>query len=339
MINRLFVASSMLLSLAVPAFASVVVTNPANGTEVSSSFSISAFADKCGDEEVTSIGYSFDSSADTTVVDGSSLEATVGSSAGTHTLHVKAFGENGAVCVTDVMLSVKASPSETFDIPGDAVSNSNLQTLGNWGAAGDKGAVGHSSGSTRVVSSPSRHGATREFVTHYKDSGDERYWVRYGDNTTDLNFFYDAWVYLTDSTSNIANMEFDLNQVMPNRWTVTYGIQCDGYSGTWDYTANVGKSAKKWHDTWKHSGSKCDLQSWKKNAWHHVQAAYSRNDSGDVTYHSVWLDGKEFPINRTAFSAFALGWSPQLTTNFQVDGRGKSGENTVYLDSLTISRW
>jgi hypothetical protein len=338
MITRLSVASCLLLTLAVPALANVVVSTPANGTEVGSKFAISAFADKCGDEQVTSIGYSFDSSADTTVLDGASLETTIESSAGTHTLHVKAFGENGATCVTDVMLSVKASPSDSFDIPGDAVSNSNLQTLGNWGAAGDKGAVGHSSGYTRVVSSPSRHGATREFVTHYRDSGDERYWVRFGDNTTATNFFYDAWVYLTDSANNIANMEFDMNQVMPNRWTVTYGIQCDSYSGTWDYTVNEG-SAKHWHDHWKHSGSHCDLHSWAKNTWHHVQAAYSRNDAGVVSYHSVWLDGKEFPINRTAFSAFELGWSPQLTTNFQVDGEGKSGANTVYLDSLTVSRW
>jgi len=338
MINKLSVASSLLLTLAVPALASVVVSNPANGTEVGSSFNISAFADKCGDEQVTSMGYSFDSSADTTVLDGASLEATIGSSAGTHTLHVKAFGENGATCVTDVMISVKASPSESIDIPSDAVHNSNLQTLHNWGAAGDKGAVGHSSGSTRIVSSPSLHGATREFVTHYKSSGDERYWVRYGDDTTATHFLYDAWVYLTDSTSNVANMEFDLNQVMPNHWTVTFGVQCDGYSGTWDYTTNTG-TAKKWHDHWLHSASKCDLQSWKKNTWHHFQAAYSRNDTGHVTYQSVWFDGKVFPINRTTFSAFELGWSPQLTTNFQVDGRGKEGENTVYLDSLTISRW
>jgi hypothetical protein len=338
MTKKLLVASSMLMALAVPALASVVVTSPASGTEVGSTFSLSASADKCSDEQVVTIGYSFDSSADTTVVDGTSLDTTIGSSAGEHTLHVKAWGENGAVCVEDIKISVKATPSDSVDIPPDAVSNSNLQTLHNWGAAGDKGAVGHSSGSTRIVSSPSLHGATREFVTNYKSSGDERYWVRFSDNDTATHFFYDTWVYLTASTGNIANMEFDMNQVMPNGWTVTFGIQCDGYSNTWDYTTNLG-SAKKWHDHWLHSGSKCDLQSWKKNAWHHVQAAYFRNDAGHVTYQSVWLDGKEFPINRTTFSGFELGWSKQLTTNFQVDGRGKGGENTVYMDSLTVSHW
>ena len=74
------------------------------------------------------------------------------------------------------------------------------------------------------------------------------------------------------------------------------------------------------------------------NQWHHVQISYSRNSSGYVTYHSVWLDGSESQINATVPSAFALGWAPVLLTNFQIDGIG-SGSNTVYLDKVTISRW
>ncbi|MFP5206374.1 MAG: hypothetical protein ACLGSH_13535 [Acidobacteriota bacterium] len=74
------------------------------------------------------------------------------------------------------------------------------------------------------------------------------------------------------------------------------------------------------------------------NHWHHIQISYSRDSSGYVSYHSVWFDGAESPINATAFSAFALGWPPVLLTNFQVDGFG-SGSNTIYLDKVTISRW
>ena len=73
--------------------------------------------------------------------------------------------------------------------------------------------------------------------------------------------------------------------------------------------------------------------------WHHVQASYSRDDSGWITYHSVWLDGVESTINETVFGAASLGWGPTINTQFQVDGLGSSGSTTVYVDSLTISRW
>ena len=92
------------------------------------------------------------------------------------------------------------------------------------------------------------------------------------------------------------------------------------------------------NDTWVHSSAVCNPRNWSANSWHHLQAGYSRDNVGNVTYQSVWLDGVEAPINATASSAFALGWSPVLLTNFQVDGLN-SGSNTVYLDNLTISRW
>jgi len=53
------------------------------------------------------------------------------------------------------------------------------------------------------------------------------------------NFVYDTWVYLGPSAANIGNLELDLNQVMPNGHTVIYGMQCDGYSLTWDYNAKL----------------------------------------------------------------------------------------------------
>ena len=63
------------------------------------------------------------------------------------------------------------------------------------------------------------------------------------------------------------------------------------------------------------------------------------DDSGVVTYKSVRLDGVNSALNATVPSAFALGWSPTLLTNFQVDGIGASGSSTVYLDNLTLYRW
>ena len=127
----------------------------------------------------------------------------------------------------------------------------------------------------------------------------------------------------------------DMNQVTANGQTVIYGVQCDGYAGTWDYTENTG-TPTAYVDHWVNSSVACNPRNWSVNTWHHVQIAYSRDNSGNVTYQYVTLDGVQSSINATVPSSFALGWSSVLLTNFQIDGLG-SGTNTVYLDQLTIS--
>ena len=130
-----------------------------------------------------------------------------------------------------------------------------------------------------------------------------------------------------------------LNQVMANGQTVIIGFQCDGWSGTWDYTANKGTPEVP-VDTWIHSKAGCNPHQWSTNTWHHVQVSYSRDDSGNVTYKAVWFDGAESVLNATVPSAFALGWAPTLLTNFQLDGYlATSGTATAYVDDLTVYRW
>jgi hypothetical protein len=189
-----------------------------------------------------------------------------------------------------------------------------------------------------LTDSPSRSGSARKFVTSFKDSGGERYWIIFGEDTASTHFLYDAWVYFAKPSSEIANLEMDMNQVLSNGETVIYGFQCDGASSTWDYTKNAGTS-KKYKDAWVHSSASCNPRQWSTNTWHHVQIEYSRDDAGNVTYKSVWLDGAKQDVNATVPSAFDLGWTPSLLTNFQVDGDGAGGKPTVYVDDLTIYRW
>jgi hypothetical protein len=190
-----------------------------------------------------------------------------------------------------------------------------------------------------LVSSPSLYGNTRQFVTSFTNNGDERYSVVFADDVNAKNFFYDTWVYLTSSSNKIANIEFDTNQVMPNGQTVLIGFQCDGWTGNWAYTVNEG-SATNVKPLWvSKSGTSCYPRSWSQNKWHHVQASFSRDDSGYIIYHSVWLDGAETKLNVKAFGAAELGWAPVINTQFQIDGLGASGTVTVYLDHLTISAW
>ena len=130
-----------------------------------------------------------------------------------------------------------------------------------------------------------------------------------------------------------------MNQVLSGGQTVIYGMQCDGWSNTWDISVNKGTTYKPWN-AWQHTSAPCNVRSWSTNTWHHVQLSYSRNDTGWITYKSVTLDGVSHGINTTVLGAFNLGWAPTLLLNVQLNGSTSgSGSANVILDDLTIYRW
>ena len=343
--SSLLSVSIALATAAVSAFAQTDVVSPTNDEQVSSPFTLNMTASSCSSKPVTAVGYSLDSSSSTSSWPVDYIDGPVAAPSGWHTLHVKVWNGSGAVCVTDISVDVtgttssSASTSSGSVVPSNAVTVSSIQTLGNWTAIHDGGTPGNSFGTLSLVSSPSLTGTARLFANEFIDFGGERYSVQFADDTTAQNFFYDTWVYIANSASGFANLEFDLDQTMPNGQTVMMGFQCDGWLQRWDYTANGGSPTSP-INTWLHSYAPCNVHSWGVNQWHHVQIYFSHNESGWVTYHSVWLDGVEQDLNFTVFSGYALGWGPAIVTNFQIDGSiaGTSWGN-VYLDELKVSRW
>ncbi|HEY3706947.1 MAG TPA: hypothetical protein VGL22_17935 [Terracidiphilus sp.] len=246
---------------------------------------------------------------------------------------------------TPVPHSTSTSPAspETggggLSAPANAIKVSSLQALSNWNNQHDAGTPGSSAGTMSMTNSPAKSGNARKFITSFSNYGGQRYSASIGADVNAKNFLYDGWVFLQNTGSTIGNIEMDLNQVTSSGLTVIFGFQCDKWSGTWDYTANKGTAASP-DDTWIHSAAPCDPAKWAQNTWHHVQIRYARDDSGYVTYQSVALDGAVQNINAKVFSAFNLGWSPTILTNFQIDGAfSGSGSSTVYLDSLALYRW
>jgi hypothetical protein len=316
--------------------AEIGVGSPSAGAGVYSPFTLTASSSTCGGHSTAAMGYSFDNSPSTTIVYGTSINTAVVSASGAHTLHVKAWGNGGGSCVTDIPVTVTA-PAIAAVLPSSAISVANIDNLSNWTEGNDSAAGGWSTGATGLVGSPSRTGSAREFVTSFSNNGNERFWASFGDDTTSTNFLYDAWVYVQSPNSQLANIEMDMNQTMPNGQTAIFGFQCDGWNNTWDYTANAGTPQNP-KDTWIHSSQHCNPREWSVNTWHHVQVAYARDSSGNVNYQTVWLDDVPQSINATVNSAFALGWGPSLLTNFQVDGIG-NGQAVVFLDNLTVYRW
>ena len=330
----------ILLVLSTPAFASINISSPSSGEHVSSPFTLSASASNCQSEAVRTIGYSLDNSPDTTLFRGStSIDTKVSESLGTHTVHVKTWNTSGAVCVAEVGIDVTyvTDNAATASVPSSALTTSSLQTLGSWRAVHDTATSGWSSGYMSMVGSPAHSGSSRKFTTNYSNWSGERYSIAFGDDRTSQNFLWDGWVYLTGSSSSINSLEMDLDQTMSNGQTVVFGFQCDGASGTWDYSVNGGSAANP-RGYWKHSSAGCNPRKWSTYRWHHVQISYSRTTNGWITYKTVTLDGVGKTLNAKVFGARDLGWGSSLVINFQVDGLG-GGSSTVYLDDLVLKRW
>lgn len=223
-------------------------------------------------------------------------------------------------------------------IPGTALRINQIQTLPHWRIKHDPATGGSANGAMNMVGDPSLSGQAARYDTDYSNYGGVLYSVTYGNDPNPSNFVYDAEVWI-ETGSEIGNLEMDNNQVIANGDTVIYAFQCAGDTNTWDYSENAGTRNNP-VVKWVPSSAPCNPATWTPDTWHHVQISYSRDDHGNVTYHSVWLDGVETPIDQTVMSSFSLRWKGgDLIANFQVDGPSSGGSSTLYLDNFTIYRW
>jgi hypothetical protein len=59
-----------------------------------------------------------------------------------------------------------------------------------------------------------------KFKTTYSNSAADRYYINFAAERGPENFLYDTWVYIASPSSDIANLEMDMNEVMANGDTV-----------------------------------------------------------------------------------------------------------------------
>jgi hypothetical protein len=324
------------ITVATAPVSDITVTTPSNGATVSSPFTLTASTKTCASKPAVSMGYSIDSG--TAVIEPTSFTASVSATAGAHVLHVKCWGQGvGDQKLLNINV-VQATTSKGPTIPSYAYVQQQIDLLPNWRIKHDPATPGTATGSMTLVSDPTLTGQTMKYLTKFTDAGGILYSNTYGHDTDSKNFVYDVHVWLT-ADSVLSNLEMDGNQVIRNGDTIIYGFQCSGYSGVWEYTENAG-TLEQTKAHWLKSTAPCNPAKWTRNTWHHIQISVSRDDSGNVTYHSVWFDGVEQPINKTVMSEFSLGWAlGALVANFQVDGLGASGSATIYVDNLKMSRW
>ena len=324
------------ITVAAAAISDITVTTPSNGATLSSPFTLTASTKTCASKPAVSMGYSIDSG--TAVIEPTSFSAAVSAPSGAHVLHVKCWGQGVADQKLLNINVVQPTASKGPTVPSYAYVQQQIDLLPNWRIKHDPATPGTATGSMTLVSDPTLTGQTVKYLTKFTDAGGILYSNTYGHDTDSKNFVYDVHVWLT-ADSVLSNLEMDGNQVIRNGDTIIYGFQCSGYSGVWEYTENAG-TLEQTKAHWLKSTAPCNPAKWTRNTWHHIQISVSRDDSGNVTYHSVWFDGQEQPINKTVMSEFSLGWAlGALVANFQVDGLGASGSATIYVDNLKMSRW
>lgn len=229
------------------------------------------------------------------------------------------------------------APTSNSRIPANAIVSSDLDAANNWVWKHDPGTPGSSQGSTVYpVAGMSGDNVAREFYMTYSAGAGEIYHVSFATDKNATHFVYDAHVYVVDP-SQLANLEMDMNDVMPDGRTVILATQCSSYSNSWEYTLYT-NGGFHWHP----SNIPCSPKNWSANTWHHIQIATERDGNGNATYDWVSVDGQYSDFqNASGPDAENLSWAVgTLLINFQIDGLSKgTGSNTLYTDQLKVYRW
>src|ERR1700722_6658636 len=125
-VKKLAFIFTVMALCSLPVCAQVSVNYPANGAVVAPVFSLSAYDTACSGQPVSAMGFSLDSSSTNTFVYSPSIYSSVTASGGAHTLHVKAWGNGGSACDTDVAITVDGV---SVSSPGNGAAISSNFTL------------------------------------------------------------------------------------------------------------------------------------------------------------------------------------------------------------------
>src|SRR5678815_2295629 len=190
--------------------------------------------------------------------------------------------------------------------------------LTHWKWIHDTGTAGTSCGNSSLVTSPSAGtGHARRFDFTGSGFGGERFSISLADLNIDASSTYHQYecMCFVNDTTHLRNLEFDLNQVLPNGDTVIYGVQFNFGNSKIQFTTNAGGSH------WNDSNITFAKAQFTAGVYHHLIFNYHRDAAGVVTYDTFTFDNTVYPfVNCSGNSAFSLGWTPigNKVLNFQI---------------------
>jgi hypothetical protein len=239
------------------------------------------------------------------------------------------------VTQTQAAALVTSSIDDFTDSGGTTGCSPSVSQQWCWGH--DSGTPGTASATSALVASPSLDGQARRFIVSWTGFGGLRasaYLNPGSPDSTSTNFVYDIQVQFTDLT-HVQNLEFDMNQGQAaSNSLVIFGLQCSFSNGFWQYTTNATSTTSKWVNT----SVPCARGNFPNNTWNHIQIGSHRDNSGNVTYDYVNVNGNNFNIGITAPSLFSVSWGAgQKVVNFQIDGDNTSSSTTAYIDQFSVT--
>jgi len=110
-----------------------------------------------------------------------------------------------------------------------------------------------------------------------------------------------------------------------------YAVQCNikaAGGGHWDVWNGITKH-------WISTGIACTVPT--AYTWHHVTEEFQRDDSGNVTFVAITLDGQKHYVNRT-YGSQTKGIS-EINVAVQIDGDSKMHNYSEWVDKITLYGW
>jgi hypothetical protein len=323
----------------------VTFNSPSNGASVGSPFTVSATARPSGSAPISSMILYMDGNQQYLTYSGN-LSTSVSAGAGTHTLVINSWDNNGQLYTAKESVTVGSggggttttSSSSTGGSPVTAGSTVyGIQTLGSWSScsdcAGANGAgpiAGYSM--EQHQGSPSLSGdATKFSIWGSTPYSDVLWWKSLsnaiGNTAAPHHFIYDTYFY-GDNPARAEAIEFDINQFV-NGHSLIFGTQCNiGNGNVWDIWDNQASR-------WVHTSASCPTPS--AYTWHHVTIEVERaNDGGDwLHYISITQDGNKKYIDAW-YPPSGTSWTG-ITVNFQMDGNYAQQPYSIWLDKFSFS--
>ena len=352
---------SLFLMLAVatasPAFATVSVSSPANGSTVPNNVRFAASANTDCSSGVAAMGVYVNGQLEAKQ-DGSSLNASVYLGGGTQTAYVQEWDYCGGATNTPVTVTVAGDSGRTPSNPGRAAATgggtrlSNLQAVSNWNQWGqyppkydicNAPCPGIEWSMYQHYNANSLSGNATKFTiggsTPYADVLWSNKLIGQGTtlNMPDNNraiipnihhMTFDGDIYV-ENISVMQDLELDMNLFMDGVG-MEFGTECNHLNGNvWDIWNNADAH-------WVHTSIPCNLND---QSWNHVSFTVQREANNDLTYQTITVNGQTFNIYQTVAPFHVPSSWYGMTVNYQMDGNHNQSTYSTVLDNLAVTYW
>ncbi len=310
---------------ALPLFAGITVSAPANGAATGNPFQIVASGNSS--VPVTAMQAYLDNQL---VYQNNSnyINTSISAGTGQHQLVIQQWDANGNYAKVPMTISVVGSSPQFSPTQGATIWN--IDQIAGWQSCDACAGIGGNGpktpySTTQFRQGPSLDGASMEFwIGGAIPYAQALWWKQLGGQPQASHFTYDVSFYLVNSSAPQA-LEFDVNQSV-NGQKYIFGTQCNIRNGnSWDV----------WDTTdarWVNTGIYCGAPA--ANVWHHLTWQFERVN-GQAHFVSVTLDGVTSNVNRY-FWPISVN-ANELNVAFQLDGNYAATNYSVWLDKLNLN--